>query len=345
MIKPRRLAPGDTIAVLSPSGGAASAFPDIYRGGVDFIESRLGLKVKEYPSVGMSRGELWRNPRLRADDLNSAFADREVRAIVSTIGGDDAVRILEHLDLDLIMRNPKIIMGYSDSTAFLAYLNMHGLETCHGPSVMAGFAYLKNFPEALDETTRVLFEDCEYSLEAFPAWAEKYRDWNFTENVGEVQEIFSVDTGHHWINKGPLSSGRLWGGCIEILEMMNGSFAWPGRDFFKDRVLFLETSEDRPTPEHVSYVLRNLGLQGVLGQIRGLLIARPAGYSLDEKTCLEEKVRMIVVEEWGRDDLSIVMNMDFGHTEPRHILPYGIELEIDAVNETMRFTEPIFADR
>ena len=139
MIKPKRLKPGDTIAVLSPSAGAAQRFPPVFDKGLSVLRNVFGFRIKEYPTARMSSAELHDNPRARAEDINAAFADKEVDGIICSIGGDDSIRILKYLDLELIRKNHKFIMGYSDSTTFLDYLTLNGLVTYYGSSVMAGF--------------------------------------------------------------------------------------------------------------------------------------------------------------------------------------------------------------
>jgi muramoyltetrapeptide carboxypeptidase LdcA involved in peptidoglycan recycling len=89
--------------------------------------------------------------------------------------------------------------------------------------------------------------------------------------------------------------------------------------------------------------LRNFGVQGIIAGISGLLIARPKLYTREEKLELEETVKRVVVGEFGRKDLTIVANLDIGHTDPRHILPYGAELRIDPEAETLTFAESFFA--
>src|SRR3989344_2021892 len=146
-IKPNRLQPGDTVAVVSPSWGGPSLFPNIYESGISTLKDKLGLKIKEYPTARMNTEELYKNPKIRATDINNAFADTEVKAIFSTIGGEDSVRILPFLDERIILSNPKIIMGYSDTSTLLQNLNRIGLVTFHGPSIMSGFAQAGNLPE------------------------------------------------------------------------------------------------------------------------------------------------------------------------------------------------------
>ncbi|MFH2113013.1 MAG: S66 peptidase family protein, partial [Spirochaetota bacterium] len=299
--------------------------------------------IVEYPTARMSAATLYANPELRAADLNAAFKDPSVAGIICSIGGSDSVRLLEYLDVDIILANPKLIMGYSDSTSILCYLNLHGLVTYHGNSVMAGFSQLACFPEALDEYRRVLFSYDGYSLAPFRTWSNTYKDWNDPENVGKVDALLTADTGHRWIQKGPAVEGRMWGGCIEILAMINGTLAWPGKDFWTDRILFIETSEDKPSPEQVGFILRNFGVQGILQRLRGLLVAKPKDYSAEEKLALDREVLRIVAGEFKCRDISIVSNIDFGHTDPRHILPLGIMARIDPVEESISFTESLFS--
>lgn len=344
MSKPKQLKENDTIAVLTPSWGGPSIFPHVLDQGISVLKNVFKLNIKEYSNTRMEADSIYRNPKLRANAINAAFADEEVDGIISTIGGSDSIRILEYLDLDLIKKNPKVIMGYSDTTTILAYLNMHGLVTYYGASIMAGFGYLPCFNEALEEYKDVLFTSKPYELKPFSKWADKYESWNDKNNAGKVDEIKTDDIGHHWINKGASVVGKLWGGCIEVLQMMNGTFAWPNSEFFKNRIFFIETSEDKPSPNQIIQILRNYGIQNILREINGLMIARPKAYSRDEKDELDEGVRRVVIEEFGRKDLNIISNIDFGHTDPRHILPYGIDLELNPEKERLLFTEALFSN-
>jgi len=126
--------------------------------------------------------------------------------------------------------------------------------------------------------------------------------------------------------------------------MMTGTFAWPTLDDFKDRILIIETSEDKPSPAYVGYTLRNYGIQGILQTIQGLIVAKPKAYSLKEKAELDREILGIAVGEFGCRKLNIVTNVDFGHTEPRHILPMGIKLRIDPTEEKLEFAEALFSD-
>lgn len=104
-------------------------------------------------------------------------------------------------------------------------------------------------------------------------------------------------------------------------------------------MLFIETSEEKPKPDQVGYWLRNFGIQGILNQITGLIVGKPKNYTEDEKFELAEIVKRITLEEFGRKDLNIVMSLDIGHTDPRHILPLGIQISLDPDAEELKYLE------
>jgi len=136
MIKPKKLNKWDTIAIISPSWWWPGIFPHIYKSWIDTLV-KLGYKIKEYPSAKAWADFLYKNPEYRAKDINDVFADKEVKAIISTIWWDDSIRILKYLDKDLITNNPKIFMGYSDITTINTYLNQLWLVTFNWPQIMA----------------------------------------------------------------------------------------------------------------------------------------------------------------------------------------------------------------
>ena len=187
----------------------------------------------------------------------------------------------------MIRANPKILMGYSDTTTQLVFAHNLGLVTFHGPAVMAGFAQLWNFPEAEAHIRAMLFEPTEsHEYTPFQFWTNSYVDWSEPDNNGRVDALRPHD-GWHWLNGSGVRSGRLFGGCIEVLEFLKGSRYWPDESFWKDRILFLETSEDKPTISQVRSWLFNYGVQGVFERAAGLLIGRRANYSDAEKAELD----------------------------------------------------------
>lgn len=339
MKKSYRLNEGDVVAVVSPSWGGPSVFPKIYDGGIKFLENDLGLQVKEYPTARASDAFLKSNPKARAEDINNAFADKKVKAIFATIGGDDSVRILPYLDRKIITNNPKILMGYSDTTTLLTYINQLGLVTFNGPAIMSGFFQADKFPQQFkDHVREMLFEPKkEYQYRGYEHYSEGYQDWSKKQT--EKLNPRKTSKGWKWLQGKSVVQGELFGGCIAVLEFMKGTEFWPKPNFWKNKILFLETSEDKPSPTQVKWMLRNYGMQGVYDKIKGLLFGRPRDYSDKEKKELDQNILEIIAKEFNKPDLPIITNMDFGHTDPQIILPLGIKSEIDCINQTIHLTE------
>lgn len=338
-IKPPLPPPGSVIAVLSPSWGGPAAFPAVFDAGLAVLH-RLGYRTKEFPTTRATAAWLDAHPEARAQDFNAAFADPEVALVVASIGGSDAVRILAHLDLELILAHPKPVWGYSDATAYLTWLNQHGLVTYYANSVMSGFAQLEAFPEAW-AWHRELLAGAPVALEPFPRWTQGYRDWaRSSDQVLAPQP----NPGFSWVQGASPTRGRLWGGCFEVLEMLKGTRFWPSEDFWNGRVLFLETSEEKPSPRQVMYWLRNYGAMGVFDRLSALWVGRPKDYTPAEAAELRRVVVGVVGQEWGAPELPIVMDLDFGHTDPRWALPLGVEVLTDPVARRLAFLEAPFGD-
>ncbi len=343
-IKPSKLQKGDTVAIISPSWGGPSVFPHIYESGIKVLEN-LGLKIKEYPSARKDADYTYNNPKFRAQDINDAFADSEVKAIFTSIGGDDSVRILPYINTEIIKENPKIFMGYSDTTTMNSYFNQLGLVTLNGPSIMAGFSQWNNLEVKFQEhIEKILFENPEtYTYEQFDEFCNGYLDWGDKSNIGKTKPMLK-NKGWSWLQGSTKIQGELFGGCLEVFEFMKSTKFWPNENFWKDKILFFETSEDKPSPDQVTWMLRNYGVQGVFDKISALLIGRPRDYSDQEKKELDENIIKIVKTEFQNNDLPIITNMDFGHTDPQWILPLGIKAEVDCHKKEFKLIEKIFKD-
>lgn len=335
---PQKLKSGDNVAIISPSSGCPYIFPHIYENGLKLLKS-WGLKIKEYPTAKADPDYLRKNPQIRAKDVNDAFFDTEVKAIITSVGGDDSVRILPYLDKYVIKNNPKILLGYSDTTTLHFFLNQLGLVSFYGPSVMAGFSQMEVLPEYAKHVKEILFEPKEmYEYIPYTEYCEGYPDWADKENVGKVNELKKND-GWKFIQGSKVVEGELVGGCIEVLEMMKGTQFWPKEDFWNGKILILETSEEKPPVSQVGYALLNYGMQGIFDRISGLILGRARDYSEKEKIELEQKILTTVKDEFGKDDLPIITNMDFGHTDPQFVLPLGAKAEIDCENKKFGLTQ------
>ena len=343
-IKPQLLQPGDKVAVVSPSWGGPSLYPQAYEVGVRHLRDLLNVEVVEFPTTRAEADYLYHNPQKRAEDINAAFADPQIKAVFASIGGDDSVRILPFLDRELIRRNPKILMGFSDTTTLLTHLAQHGLVTFHGPSIMAGFASVGGMPAFAAHIRRMLTHSADtYTYQPFTEWVVEHQDWGATGYSGEVT-LTPNDTGWQWLQGTATVQGRLFGGNLEVLAyFLNGTRYWPTSEEWQGKILFLETSEDKPSVDIVTWLLRNFGTQGIFERISGLLFGRAYLYTDAEKARLQEQIVTIVAGEFGCATLPIIANMDFGHTDPQFILPLGATAEIDCSQRTFRLLESPFA--
>jgi muramoyltetrapeptide carboxypeptidase LdcA involved in peptidoglycan recycling len=129
-------------------------------------------------------------------------------------------------------------------------------------------------------------------------------------------------------------TGRLIGGCIEVVDWLRGTPLWPSPESFDGAILFLETSEEKPEPEYILRMLRIFVAMGIIERINGIIFSKP----LDEAhyEAYKDSINTAIVKEAGFIDLPILFNLNFGHASPICVLPYGALAEIDC--ETKRFT-------
>ena len=143
---------------------------------------------------------------------------------------------------------------------------------------------------------------------------------------------------HHYevLSGRGIITGKLFGGCLDLLPMIVGTEIWPECNEWKNKILLVETSEEKPNPDLVLYYLRNLGAQGILNQIRGIVVGKPQ----DEQYYEEYKgVYRAVLNEFNCQYLPVLYNVNIGHAVPTGILPLGIECEIDLDKKTIRLLE------
>lgn len=317
--------------------GRPSRFPHVFDLGIRNLEWRFGVRVKEYPTARRDADELYRDPKGRAEDINAAFADPEVKAIVASIGGDDSVRILPHLDTDIAVANPKVFMGYSDTTCPLMAYAKAGLTVFNGPAVMAGLAQVRHLPGLEAHIRGILFDPTDsYDYVPFGYRAGEYPDWR--RQPGDLVGPLTDEPASRWLQGEAPRRGLLTGGCIEVLDMLVGTPNWPTPDFFTDRILFIETSEEVPSPSQVGFWLRNYGAQGILERLAGLIVGRPRGYSAEMTAELDAQV-LRHLAEWGATDIPVLAGADFGHIDPQWILPHGVLAELDPRADRLRLLE------
>ena len=352
LIKPPALRQNDLVATVSLSWGGAGILPNRYAQGKKQFEDSFSIRIVEMENTLKSPEELYDDPQLRLADWMAAFQNPDIKAILTNIGGDDTIRLLRYMTdqhVDIIKNNPKIFLGMSDTTANHFMCFKAGLSSFYSPALLFGYAENCGIPEYIVENTKktmfgtapigILPEAKEFMIDRL--------DWFGETNA--IPRSRTVATPWRYIQGSKIAQGRLLGGCAELFNMINGTSLWPELKDWEDAILFIETSEGMPPPSFVLYLLRNLGAQGILERINGILFARPggefpqgqelecdkwiAGYSQFDNAILK------ACKEYGRTDLPVVTNMSFGHTVPQVILPMGAMAEINPTTKTVSIIE------
>jgi len=340
--KPNALRPGDRVAAVTLSGGGPGAVPWRYEAGKRQLETEFEIAVVEMPHTLRDPEWLAQNPSARADDLQQALEDDTIAGIVSTIGGSDSIRLLPLLDLEAITSHPKVFVGYSDTTVSHLAFAKAGVTSFYGPSVMAGFGENGGMHTYLVDSFRRTVMTPEAVGVVSPnraGWTHERLPWTDPKNQTERRRLnepidwrFLQGTGRH--------SGRLIGGCVEVLDWLRGTRVWPTLDEWQGSILVLETSESGFSPADLSTRLRSLAAVGVLERTAGIIMGRPGG-GVDPQTFPDYDAALlrIVRDEQGLTELPVVTRMDFGHTDPMMTLPFGVLAEIDCDTKTFGLTE------
>ena len=339
MIKPKHLQKGDKIAIVSLSWGGLGDEKLIHKYYIakERLENDFGLEVVTMPNALKGSKFVYEHPELRAQDLMDAFKDETIKGIFCAIGGDDSVRLLPYIDYDIIKNNPKIFMGYSDTTVSHFMMRKAGLVSYYGPSIMCEFGeYVKMFDYTKAAVENILFKDTtNYEIKSSEYWSNDFVSWK-EENKNIQKKLIKEKHGYEVLNGSGKISGELIGGCLDVFPMITGTEIWPELNVWKDKILLIETSEEKPTPDYVLYYLRNLGALGILNLIKAVVVGKPQ----DEMYYEEYKeVYKKIIKEFKCDNLGVIYNVNIGHAYPTGLLPLGIEYEIDFDNKTIKLNE------
>ena len=344
MIKPKHLSPGDTVAIVSLSSGLLGepAFLHKLEIARERLENDYGLRVRVMPNALKGIRYLADHPEARAADLMQAFRDPEIKAVFSAIGGDDTIRILPYLDLDVLRENPKIFTGFSDTTSNHFMLRKAGLVSYYGASIMTNFAEygkINDYTAAMIRDT--LFEPkptldipsatfyCDDSDEKV-MWCE--------ENRNQMHPYHPEEHGYELLQGAGAVEGELLGGCAEVFIELFGTSVWPTKDEWRGKLLFVETSEENISCDLLCWILRNFAAQGIFDVVSGILVGKPIHRSRYEP--YKEVWKRVVGKEAGHPELPILYNVNVGHTNPIGVLPIGVRCRLDADRRTVTLLEP-----
>jgi len=300
MLKGKMLKKGNTIGIVAP---ANSDSKDKILRSKDKLEN-LGYKVK----LGKHIFDTWHSfagtDKNRVSDINNFFEDPEIDAIMCLRGGYGSIRIVKDLDIEMIKKNPKIFIGYSDITTIHSALNQKaGLITFHGPMASSNFFNIEKF-----------------TLDSFIESMEN----NEPREIKNPVELKSMTGGK--------AAGIVIGGNLTTLM---GDIRTPNELNFKEKILFIE--EIREPTYKIDRILTQLLNSGKLSQLNGIILGDfnrciPASeYDMSLMDLFEDRLKNL--------GIPIIYNFKSGHCKPMVTLPLGIELEIDGDRLTIRSLE------
>ncbi|MBJ6979388.1 LD-carboxypeptidase [Luteimonas sp. MC1895] len=312
---PRALREGDTVALVSPSSATDDRLNlQLSR---DVMEA-LGFRVKTGAHHASRRGHLAGSDAARAGDINAAFADPEVRAVVAVRGGSGAARLLPLLDYDAIRANPKVLLGYSDITALHSGIHARtGLVTFHGPNGTGSWNAFN-----ADQFRRLFFQ----------------RELMHYRNRVEAGDELVPRRNRTLTITGGRAQGQLVGGNLAVLTALAGSPYLPD---FRGKVLFLEDVSE--APYRIDRMFSTLRLMGALDGLAGFIFGECTdcdpgdGYgSLTLDEILDDYIRPLGIPAYR--------GAMIGHIREQFIVPVGGQVEMDADDGSFRLLGPVFQD-
>lgn len=309
IVKPKRLAEGDTVGLVLPASAAFEA--DAIHFAKEQLEA-IGLKVKIGAHAFDRHGYFAGRDRDRADDINRMFADDSVAGIVAYTGGWGSPRVLPFLDYDLIARKPKVFAGFSDITALLNAIHQRtGLVTFHSPTGSSTFE-----PYTLENFRRVIMTPEPAGVLAAPPKRER-------DLVDRTNRILRLAPGK--------ASGRLAGGNLTLVAALMGT---PYEVDTRGAILFLE--DTREELYRIDRMLTQLALGGKLESMAGFVFGRctDCGYS-GPTFSLEEILR----DRFGSPGRPALSGLSFGHIEQKLVLPVGVMATVDGNAGTLSLDE------
>ncbi|KPJ21912.1 S66 family peptidase [Streptococcus phocae] len=308
---------------------------------------QYGIEVEFLPNALKGTEFIKYHPECRAQDLLTAFIDDSIDMILCAIGGEDTYRLLPYLfendELKKVVKQ-KIFLGFSDTTMNHFMLHKVGIKTFYGQSFLSDVCelskemlpYTKQYFEELIRTGEI--------KEIHPSdfWYQERED--FSENAVGTEMNSYQNNGFKLLKGQPIFKGKILGGCLESMYDIfdNSRFAdtvslcttynlFPKLEDWKGKMLLLETSEEKPTPELFRKMIQALKDYGIFDALTGILVGKP------QNETYYEEYKSILLEELSDKELSIVYNVNVGHATPRCIIPFGVEAEVNVEKQVIIF--------
>lgn len=330
LIKPERLHKGDTIATISPSWGCAgsSRVRWEYELGCERLRA-LGLNVVAAPNSLKGTTALRNSPEARAEDINWAFENKDVKAIIANIGGNDSERLFPYLSASIIKDNPKIFCGYSDVMALHFFCYRQGLMTFYGDNLLTNVAENPDWHSYSRHWFEKAFFDASPMgrIEPSKDWSYggcKHTDKNYTRN-------YIVNQGYCRVQGKGSVTGNLFGGHLGLADMELRP------EDFDGCIFFFEDIPECCRPVDMAAFFDMLGQRGYLQHMNGIILGKMRLPGSFEPYSI--KLREVISGKYGLNELPVMGDMNFGHTSPIFILPYGAEARLDVDKISFDITE------
>lgn len=364
MIKPKRLHEGDKVAIVSLSSGVL---------GEPFAAHELSLGIARLKEFGLVP-ELMKNslagidylknhPEARAQDLKQAFCDKDVKAIICAIGGNDTVLTIPYLLGDAefekcVKENPKIFLGYSDSTTNHLMFQALGMETFYGMALLTDLAEFEDdmLPYSKKSFEYLFNAKKNHKILSAQTWYKDRKDFS-PAAVGTKRESVKEQNGYLSLGANTTGRGILIGGCIDSLgalmfkirenddidlskidEITKKYDFLPKKEDFDGKILLLETSDGKMSPETYRKIIEAFKKFGAFENLSGLIVGKP----IDE--VYFDEYKKILMEELESYNFPVLYNINIGHAYPHTILPLGALAEVDGKNKTLTILETPFDD-
>ncbi len=318
-IVPQVLKAGDEIRIVAPARGLRL----IGRDSREIAKARfeeMGLKVTFGKNTTDENWDMFGSTDVekRAEDLNGAFGDKNVKAVFTVIGGSNSNQLLPYLDYELIRQNPKIFCGFSDITALLNGIYAKtGLVTFSGPH-FSSLGMKKGAEYTLENLKKMILGNQKNEIKPSDVWSD---DLWF---INQEDRTFVKNEGWQVINAGK-AEGTIVGGNLGTFDLLLGSPYRPA--FEKHTVLFIEDCFTSEATDAGSFErnLQALIYQPDFENVSGIVIGRFQKAS----DVTKEKLEYIIKSKKALDRMPVLANVDFGHTTPLLTLPIGGECCLD----------------
>jgi muramoyltetrapeptide carboxypeptidase len=319
---PKKLTSGDEIRVIAPSTSfqiVSSAIRKIA------LKNLAGINLQVTYGKNCEEKDEFNSSSIasRVADIHDAFADPNVKGILTAIGGYNSNQLLNYLDYDLIKVNPKVFCGYSDITALgIAIFSKTGLVTYSGPH-FSTFGMEKGLEYTIEYFKKCLMKAVPFVVTPSEEWSDDrwYQD--------EVNRSFIPNEGFLIINDGQ-AEGKLLGGNLCTLNLLQGTEYMPS---LADSILLLE-DDNESKPSTFDRDLQSLIHQAGFENVKGLIIGRFQQESEMEQAKLVQMIR----SKRELTGIPVIANADFGHTTPQFAFPIGGRGRLVAIDGKVSFT-------